>query len=67
MSAVVFINTAVVGKVSAPLYRSADGFSTFIYIRNPKSKDLLVDKFSGTRADCNKFRNAAVKDPNLQE
>lgn len=57
---IVFINTATVGTLSAPLYRNGtEGYSVYVYDRS-KGKDTLVDSYTGTRAECNKFRNAAL-------
>jgi len=58
---IVFLNTAVVGTVSAPLYRNGvEDYSVYIYQKNGRGNEVLVDQFTGSRADCNKFRNAAL-------
>ncbi len=57
---ITFINVAVVGTISAVLYRNGGkDYSVYVYDRS-KGKSSLVDSYTGTRADCNKFRNAAL-------
>jgi len=58
---IVFINTAVVGTLTAALYRNGgEGYSVYVYQKNLKGKATLIDSFTGSRADCNKFRNSAL-------
>jgi hypothetical protein len=58
---VTFINTAVAGTLTAALYRNGgESYSVYVYQKNPKGKAVLVESYTGTRSECNKFRNAAL-------
>ena len=64
---IVLLNTAVVGKVTAPLYRNGgESYSAYVFVKDAKGKANLVDSYIGTRSQCNKFRNAAMNNPSLQ-
>ena len=63
----VYINTATAfsGRLTGVLYRTGGVYSATIYARNHRNKTVKVAGIEGTRTECVKFRNTALRNSAL--
>lgn len=62
-----FINSANAfnGRMTGVLYRIGGKFTMTIYARNYRSKTVVVARTEGTRSECVRFRNLALRNTDL--